>query len=119
MKYDLRFPARDWRDRSTEVKDLLMHMLMVDPSKRITAKQVRGDEMKEAHACLPTPPFDSDNGCKATVPNLNRSSLCTPGKGAPLDSPQRPGSHAVVCSAVSIVGASGGWPYGLQVVGGC
>ena len=39
MKYDLRFPSRDWRDRSPEVKDLLMCMLVVDPAKRISAQQ--------------------------------------------------------------------------------
>ncbi len=39
--YDLRFPSRDWRGQSPEVKDLLMAMLTVDPAKRITAAQVR------------------------------------------------------------------------------
>ena len=42
---DLRFPSNLWDNVSTSAKDLITRMLCMDPSKRLTAKEVLGNLM--------------------------------------------------------------------------
>ncbi len=69
VKGDFKFPDREWARVSSEAKDLVQRLLVVDPKKRATIDNVAKDPWILAHRRLPEVPLASADALAAEKPN--------------------------------------------------